>query len=171
MTTAQEAKLAKKHRPLVAKICKKYRLHGYEPEDVIAIGMIGFVSAIRNWLPQRGVFEAYATTVIRNQILNEMAKTQAQKCCLMSTVELDEDAHASNFSIEETVLNKMEREERLHRFNSVNSQDRIRLVRLISEGYTLRDAAKKLGMSEALAKTKIKASVIRYEEVFGTRNN
>ena len=69
--------LIKKYQPLIIKICKKYLLIGkkvgYEYDDLIQIGNIGLLEAIKYYKNKDNVlFYTYIKSCIENKIKNEL---------------------------------------------------------------------------------------------------
>lgn len=61
--------LVKKHQGLVVHVASRFFHRGYEAEDLIQIGMIGLVKAIRGFEPERGFcFSTYAVPLIMGEI-------------------------------------------------------------------------------------------------------
>lgn len=62
-------KLVEMNLPLVASLCKKYTIRGYEYDDLYQIGSLGLIKAINNFDPSFGVkFSTYAVPMIVGEI-------------------------------------------------------------------------------------------------------
>ena len=54
---------------LVAHIAKKYAQRGVDQEDLISIGTLGLIKAVRSFRPEAGRLSAYASRCIENELL------------------------------------------------------------------------------------------------------
>ena len=72
--------LAVRYHRLVRVCARPYFLAGGDSEDLIQEGMMGLLSAIRKFLPDRGSsFRTYAETCIRNRILSAIRAAARDK--------------------------------------------------------------------------------------------
>ena len=63
-------KLVEHNLRLVAHIVKKYYATGADPDDLVSIGTIGLIKAIRSFRPDKGIrLSSYASRCIDNEIL------------------------------------------------------------------------------------------------------
>lgn len=76
---AEEALVVRYNR--LVRICARpYFLAGGDSEDLIQEGMLGLLSAIREFLPEKGnTFRTYAETCIRNRILSAIRAAARDK--------------------------------------------------------------------------------------------
>ena len=76
---AEELLVVRYHR--LVRICARpYFLAGGDSEDLIQEGMMGLLSAIREFLPEKGsAFRTYAETCIRNRILSAIRAAARDK--------------------------------------------------------------------------------------------
>jgi RNA polymerase sigma factor (sigma-70 family) len=78
---SNEEALVVKHTPLVVSIALKFKpIPPNDTDDLVSVGMIGLLKAIRTFEPERGFqFSTHASTVIRNEILRELGRVNANK--------------------------------------------------------------------------------------------
>jgi len=76
-----ENELVKQHTPLVVSIAFLYKPQPpNDYDDLISVGMIGLLKAIRVFDPGRGVqFSTLATKIIHREIIRELEKTNGKK--------------------------------------------------------------------------------------------
>ena len=105
--------LIEKYQPLIKKICKKYlylgKKIGYELEDLIQIGNIGLLEAIKYYKEQRHVlFYTYINSCIENKIKNEIRmQTTNKRRMLNNTISYDEIYDGSNQPLIEMLEDKV----------------------------------------------------------------
>ena len=63
------AELIEHNLRLVAHIAKKYALSGIDQDDLVSIGSIGLIKAVRTFKPEGGRLASYASRCIENEIL------------------------------------------------------------------------------------------------------
>ena len=61
-------KLIEHNLRLVAHIAKKYADSGLDPDDLVSVGSIGLIKAVRTFRPEAGRLTAYAARCIENEI-------------------------------------------------------------------------------------------------------
>ena len=91
-----EEKLIKHNLRLVAYISKKYKNSGFDSEDLISIGTIGLMKAIKTFDYSRGnSFSTYASRCIENEILMNFRsdKKNAQFVFLDDIISSDKDGN------------------------------------------------------------------------------
>lgn len=77
--SAEDA-LVLRYKTYVEMLARPYFLAGAEQDDIIQIGMIGLLKAIRNYASDKeGTFKTYATRCIRNAILDGVREANAKK--------------------------------------------------------------------------------------------
>lgn len=78
---SNEEAMVAKHTPLVVSIALKFRpIPPNDTDDLVSVGMIGLIKAIRSFDPSRGFqFSTHASTIIRNEILRELGRVNANK--------------------------------------------------------------------------------------------
>jgi RNA polymerase sigma factor (sigma-70 family) len=81
MAIDSENELVKQHTPLVVSIAFSYRPQPpNDYDDLISVGMIGLLKAIRIFDPSRGTqFSTLATKIIHREIIRELEKTNGKK--------------------------------------------------------------------------------------------
>lgn len=82
---AQE-ELIRRYEPLVRAASRRWNPPvGCEREDLEQVARFGLSHAVRTWQPDRGAFRAYATTCVRNSVLNEIRAAAASCRQILST--------------------------------------------------------------------------------------
>jgi RNA polymerase sigma factor (sigma-70 family) len=76
-----EDELVRQNIPLVISIASKFRPNPpNDYDDIISVGMIGLLKAIRAFDPSRGLqLSTLATNIIRREIIRELSKTNNKK--------------------------------------------------------------------------------------------
>ena len=114
--TAEE-KLVKHNMRLVAHIAQKYKM-GNEQDELIAVGSIGLLKAIKTYSESKGSsFSTYATRCIENEILMMIRanKKYAQQVYLDDTIMTDKDGNDVSLidvlpDLSETIEDKVHRQ-------------------------------------------------------------
>ncbi len=93
---AARQKLVEHNLRLVAHIAKKYENVGEDPEDLISIGSIGLMKAVRTFNRERGAkLATYAARCIDNEILMHLRATKRlrQEAYLEEPIGVDKDGN------------------------------------------------------------------------------
>lgn len=104
--------LVRKYQPLIRKICRKYILLGkkvgYELDDLMQIGSIGLLEAIKHYNDNKMVlFYTYINKCIDNKIKNEIKKQLTDKRKTLNlTISYDELYQGTNKPLIEMLENK-----------------------------------------------------------------
>lgn len=108
--------IVKIYKPYIIKIARSIYINGYETEDLIQIGVIALIKAVKRFQLERGaVFTAFAVTVIKNAFNEELRKIIGKrwdkkfKCSLNNVTEEGKEfieMLASEEDIEEEVVLK-----------------------------------------------------------------
>ncbi|MDW8802141.1 sigma-70 family RNA polymerase sigma factor [Clostridium sp. A1-XYC3] len=108
--------IVKIYKPYIIKIARSIYINGYETEDLIQIGVIALVKAVKRFQLERGaVFTAFAVIVIKNAFNEELRKIIGKrwdekfKCSLNNVTEEGKEfieMLASEEDIEEEVVLK-----------------------------------------------------------------
>ena len=64
---------------LVAHIAKKYAHSSIDPDDLVSIGSIGLIKAVRSYKPESGRLATYAARCIENEILMALRSSRKTK--------------------------------------------------------------------------------------------
>ena len=81
-----KAVLIERNLRLVAHVVKKYYAAREDQDDLVSIGSIGLIKAVRSYKPESGRLATYASRCIENEILMYLRRTTRQK----TEVSLDE---------------------------------------------------------------------------------
>lgn len=109
-----EEKLVALHTPLVVSIAFSYNPRPpYDYEDLISIGMIGLLKAIRSYDPARGTqFSTVASIIIRREIIRELQKNNNSKFHEQIDENIVEESRLNNLIIDEYLPDDLEEEDR-----------------------------------------------------------
>ncbi|MDR0916788.1 MAG: sigma-70 family RNA polymerase sigma factor [Oscillospiraceae bacterium] len=98
-TSSSEEELVAAHTQLVRRCARPYFLAGGDGEDLIQEGMLGLLSAIRRFDPERGVpFHAYAEICIRRRVIDAVRRA-AQPNHLLTLENRDSQDHSDTIDI------------------------------------------------------------------------
>ena len=90
-------KLVEHNLRLVAHIVKKYYATGADPDDLVSIGTIGLIKAIRTFRPDKSIrLSSYASRCIDNEILMyfRSARKSARDISINEEIDSDADGNA-----------------------------------------------------------------------------
>ncbi|MGN1015206.1 MAG: sigma-70 family RNA polymerase sigma factor [Butyricicoccus sp.] len=149
--TAEEI-LAVRYSSLVKSCARPYFLAGGDSEDLIQEGMLGLLTAIRSFDPQRGTaFGAYARTCVQNRIVSAVRAAAAGKHQPLNHSEsLSEKPFtddSSDLSVSDPavlVIGKEEQRERMQRLSQQLSTFENAVLDLYLEGCSYQDMAEQL---------------------------
>ena len=83
----------KEHEGLVMDIAKRFQGCGVELDDLIQVGKIGLLHALRNFDQSKGMaFSTYAHSCIRGQCLNEVNRNKLEEPGVQSLSSMENDA-------------------------------------------------------------------------------
>lgn len=92
-----ESELVKRYSPLTEGIARSYFLVGADSDDLVQIGMIALMEAVRSYSPDRGAeFRTYASVCVRNGILDAVRSAAAGKNAALNDSLRIEDGDAEN---------------------------------------------------------------------------
>ena len=156
--TAAEEALAERYSRLVRICARPLFLAGGDSEDLIQEGMLGLLSAIRQYDPASNVpFKAYAEVCISNRIYSAIKSASRQKHSpLNSGISLDSilSEEASTYPeancrvTEEQVLARESEQELLSAFTRYLSAFEARVLRLYLSGLSYAEMAAETNKSE-----------------------
>jgi RNA polymerase sporulation-specific sigma factor len=149
---------------LVAHVVRKYESSGEDLEDLISIGTIGLIKAIRTYNFERGVrLATYAARCIDNEVLMHLRSTKKQKQEVSLYDPIGHDKEGNEISLIDILTNdneivdlveaKMQEEKIKEKINLLSRRERqvIEMRYGLFNGLkeTQRDIAKKLGISRS----------------------
>ncbi len=150
-----EEKLIKHNLRLVAHISKKYKNSNIEQEDLISIGSIGLMKAIKTFSYEKGnSFSTYASRCIENEILMTFRsdKKNVQSIYLEDIISVDKDGN--NLSLYEILDDKSEPID-----NQVENKIIYnKIIKIINNELSLREQEiliKRFGLQGTIPKTQI----------------
>ena len=156
---AEEALVCRCNR-LVRSVARPYFLVGGDSEDLLQEGLIGLLTAIREFDAGTGIpFKSYAEICIKSRVLSAVRNATRKKHSPLNEGISLEDAFnqeesqaqvVSEFSssAEEQVLAKESANEFLQSITQVLSAFERKVLSLFLDGYPYNDIAEKLGKSE-----------------------
>lgn len=158
-------KLIEHNLRLVAYIAKKFEGCKIDMEDLISIGAVGLIKAVRTFKLDKNIrLATYASRCIENEILMQLRKTTKIKNDISLDKPLSEDNEGnelvlgdiipSNDDIVEETVDKPSDNDLLHKFiNNLNAREReimiLRYGLFGQEELTQREVAEKLGISQS----------------------
>lgn len=160
---------------LVAHVVRKYENTSEDMEDLISIGTIGLVKAIKTFNAGRGVrLATYAARCIDNEVLMHLRniKKQKQEVSIYDPIGYDKEGNeislidilATDNEIVEMVDARLQEEKIKEKINVLSSRERqvIEMRYGLFSGFkeTQRDIAKKLGISRSYV-SRIEKKAIR----------
>ncbi len=169
---------------LVAHIVKKYYATGADPDDLVSIGTIGLIKAIRSFDPGKGVrLSGYASRCIDNEILMYFRSIRKSSKDISVNEEIDSDSDGNALTLmdvmaaEDTIVEDLDvklKKEKLSRYMKESLTPRERLIIRLRYGLgnehplTQREVASVLKISRSyvsrLEKRALKILRGRYEQ-------
>lgn len=155
---------------IISIILKQLNLNSLD-EDLFSIGIIGVVKAVNTFNPDKGVkFSAYATPIIRNEILMKIRKKRIipvfsidEPCNLGNGEEvLYADVIADSRMFEEEVIADVQAKQM---FDFLNEREK-QIISLKMSGKTQSEVAEICGVSQAQVSRIIKNAYKKYKKKF-----
>lgn len=149
---------------LVAHVVRKYESSGEDMEDLISIGTIGLIKAIKTYNDERGVrLATYAARCIENEVLMHLRNTRKQKqeCSLYDPIGYDKEGNeislmdvlTTDNEIVDVVEMRLQEEKVRNKIGVLTRRERqvIEMRYGLFSGLkeTQREIAKKLGISRS----------------------
>jgi RNA polymerase sporulation-specific sigma factor len=150
-----EETLIAKYVSLVRKCARPYFLSGGDSEDLIQEGMLGLLSAVRHYTPDKGAaFKTYAELCIRRRIYSAIRKFASPMGVSVGIPELQYTRNSVWFDFQDEVrdpeallIDKERSDEFLRGFYSELSRLERNILKLYLKGAAYREIAKKTGKS------------------------
>ena len=102
-----EEMLTKHNLRLVAHISKKYKSSFSDPDDLISIGSIGLIKAVRTFDPDKAKqFSSYASRCIENEILMILRHEKKMQGEISMETSLGADAEGNELTIADTLCDE-----------------------------------------------------------------
>lgn len=178
------SELIKQYSPLISSIVRKYFLAGFEVEDLMQVGYISLIKAIKNYDDKNGAnFSTYLYMVVQGDIKNEITKSQNNKNATLNnalsldlTLEDDDDEEGyspwaylfvSDDSIEDEVIKEQKIKTILDTLKQNLNKEERGILSLYLQGYKYAEIASKQGVSNKKVDntiTKAKKLVIKYKD-------
>ena len=164
---SSRAALIERYIPLARTLSRRVRMVDTplaDADDLASAAFLGLIDAVDRFEPGRGVpFEAYASLRIRGAIIDELRRTDERgrsavavdKPRMLSLDDLVEDDWRPFLATDDPVDDRFEHEDLCGRvegaLKSLPPRQREVLARYYSDALTLREAGKRMGISEARA--------------------
>lgn len=174
--------LVERNLRLVAHIIKKFDGEGEDFDDLVSIGTIGLIKAIRTYNPEKSTrLATYASKCIENEILMyfRSRKKHRYECSIFEPIGTDKEGNELSFidvlgTDPETVLDavsgRFESERLWNKLSDLNSQEKkVIIMRYgLTDGlrFTQREIAKKLGISRSYVSRIEKKAISRLNDYF-----
>ena len=156
-----EEQLARRYTRLVRQCARPLFLAGGDSEDLLQEGMMGLLSAIRDFDPQMNTaFKTYAEVCIKNRLISAVKSASSLKHIpLNDGVSLDEvlsedgsaglpDSELHRRVPEEQVLARESKTEIVSKFSRCLSKFETKILSLYLDGLSYREMAEDTGKSE-----------------------
>ena len=182
---AAEGELIKRFSPLVYKEAKKVILKNYDIDDLAQLGYIAIMRAIDKFQlePKKGSFVAYVSRSVKNtfyELIRKRAKENQEDSLdvELNNNERDQaikitkgDTLADDFSIEEHIVLKEEREILYAAINRLSEKYREVIIDCVLKDITIKEYAKFKNMSYRMATQRkhravelLKKEVVKYSD-------
>ena len=174
--------LVERNLRLVAHIIKKFDGEGEDFDDLVSIGTIGLIKAIKTYNPEKSTrLATYASKCIENEILMyfRSRKKYRYECSIYEPIGTDKEGNELSFidvlgTDPEIVINavsgRFESERLWSRLGDLNSQEKkVIIMRYgLTDGlrFTQREIAKKLGISRSYVSRIEKKAISRLNDYF-----
>ncbi len=151
---AAEDVLMRRYSRLVESLAKRYFLIGGTEEDLRQEGMIGLLSAVREYSPQRASFKTFAALCIRRSIIDAIRRSQNRNNLFYNEVlsfsQLSSDgsqASPMDQDPEQQVIGKLDRKHIEQVLQSKLSEFERQVLSLYLSGYRYTEIAERLSKS------------------------
>lgn len=150
---------------LVAHIVKKYYSSGLEPDDLVSIGTIGLIKAVRTYRTGKNIkLSSYAARCIENEILMYLRSGKKTALDVSMNEEIDSDADGNALTImdvmavDDTIVDELDmkmKKEKLGSYINETLGKREKQIIILRYGLdgkkplTQREVAKKLNISRS----------------------
>lgn len=146
--------LTRRYGRLVRSIARLYYLTGGDSEDLVQEGMLGFLSAVKDYTPEKGEFEAFAATCVRRKIISAVRhdSTNKQKPLNLS-ISIDELSENQSELVnspsnpEELYIDREERENLVSALSNCLSGTERSILSLYLQGLSYSEMAAQLSCS------------------------
>ena len=139
--------LYERYKPRVLKIARRFFLSGGETEDLVQEGMCGLYSAVNGFVQDKANFSAFASSCIRNRIVDAVKKSGRAKHSALNNflpiVEVGEDLISSDTPEDELIMREDKRE-LLHKMSKILSSREFKAVVMYTDGMTLSEISSAL---------------------------
>ena len=158
------SELIKQYSPLISSIVRKYFLAGFEVEDLMQIGYISLIKAIKDFNCEgKANFSTYLYMAVQGDIKNEVAKSfnnknMALNNALSLDISFDEDDEdgvyspwaylfTSDSSIEDEVIKEQKIKQLLIVLKNNLDKEERQILSLYLQGYKYSEIAQKVGVT------------------------
>lgn len=145
------------HIPMVQSIVNSFYIpKGLDRDDLVQVGLIGIWKASKTYKPNKNTkFSTYAYVAARNEILHLLRKQSRLKPEQNRLLE----RHAETYEIEQGVIDRFIKEDL--------EEEEETLIRLLYQGYTQREIAKVLGLTQPSVCQRIRRLRIKGQRKWG----
>lgn len=143
--------------PMIQSIVNGFYIpYGLDREDLVQVGLIAVWKAYKTYKPNKNTkFSTYAYVAARNEILHLLRKQTKYRPERHRLLERDADT----YEIEQGVIDRFIKEDLAHEEQT--------LIRLLYEGYTQREIAKVLGLTQPSVCQRIRRLRIKGKRKWG----
>ena len=174
-------KLIEHNLRLVVFLSKKYENTGLELEDLVSIGTLGLIKAVKTYRLDKNIkLATYASRCIENEILMDLRKNKKRRSEISLEDSLSYDSEGNELRLEDIlgteddiVTKNIEQEQEkkllIKEINDLNERDRkimiLRYVLFNTKEVTQKDVAEMLGISQSYISRIEKKVIKRLKEV------
>ena len=174
-------KLIEHNLRLVVFLSKKYENTGLELEDLVSIGTLGLIKAVKTYRLDKNIkLATYASRCIENEILMDLRKNKKRRSEISLEDSLSYDSEGNELRLEDIlgteddiVTKNIEQEQEkkllIKEINDLNERDRkimiLRYVLFNTKDVTQKDVAEMLGISQSYISRIEKKVIKRLKEV------
>lgn len=169
--SAAQNELLNRYSPRVKAISSRFFIQGGEREDLVQEGMVGLFSAINSYTAGNVTFSAYASTCIRNAVLDAIKKNLgAKQSALNNFVPIVEIGEAEYpVSPEDELIRSENKLEFLQKISKILSSFEFKIIVMYLEGMSVTDISTAVdkpqkSVSNALSRAKIKLEKLYLKE-------
>jgi len=154
--------LINKYKPLIVKISNKYKINGYDKEDIIQECIFSLYIAIRDYnFNSKLSFKTFLYFIIKKRIYSIIRNSNRQKR-IKDFIELKENI---NLIEDNKVLEKIENKEVIEKVKDKLSELESKVLELYLDNYTINEIAKILNLNLKTIDNTHKRIKIKIKEV------
>ncbi|MEG2450171.1 MAG: sigma-70 family RNA polymerase sigma factor [Clostridia bacterium] len=179
-----ENALVLRYKPYVEKLASPFNFAGAEYDDIVQIGLLGLLKAVRSFDASfENNFKTYATTCIKNSILDGWRETVSQKnkplTDGLSILQADGDNESEDISVidalpsleptpEEQLISKEAEQAFLKMISETLGEDNLEVLMLYLSSMSYKEISEKLGITAKKVDNTIYSAKKKIEKLLGS---